>query len=122
MTENPPTAEGVGVLKPRAPFSFAQALAFLRRFPPTEGERPVVGDAVLGATHVDGRAIGFRVEDAGTVEAPALRVIFSVEPGSVLEEETANTVCDQIGGWLGIDDDLPAFYALTEADPPFAQV
>jgi hypothetical protein len=42
----------VYVLQPRPPFSFDQALVFLRRFPPTLGERAVVdGD---GHGHVRG--------------------------------------------------------------------
>ena len=56
MTDTPPaTMPGATIprmLAPRPPFSFALALAFLRRFPPTEGERPIIDDAILGATRV----------------------------------------------------------------------
>src|SRR5690349_19379746 len=110
MTETPPatpsTATVVRMLAPRPPFSFARALAFLRRFPPTEGERPIVGDAVLGATRVDGHTLGFRVEEAGTIEAPALRCTLSADDTSSLTDETVVAgMLNQIGGWLGVDDD-----------------
>lgn len=32
------------VLRPRPPFSFGLALAFLKRFPPTQGERITLGN------------------------------------------------------------------------------
>jgi DNA-3-methyladenine glycosylase II len=122
MTETSPAATIVGMLDPRPPFSFAHALAFLRRFPPTEGERPVLGEAVLGATRVGGRTIGFRVEDAGTVAAPALRCTLHADDGQSIDDGIVEAALDQVGGWLGIDDDLGPFYALARTDPPFAQI
>ncbi len=127
MTDTPPatplTTTSVRMLAPRAPFSFAKALAFLRRFPPTEGERPVVGEAVLGATRVQGHTLGFRVEDAGTVEAPGLHcTLLADDPTSLDDASIVEAVLGQIGGWLGIDDDLGPFYDLVRADPPFAPI
>jgi DNA-3-methyladenine glycosylase II len=111
------------MLAPRPPFSLAQALAFLRRFPPTEGERPVVGEAVLGATRLAGRTLGFRVEDAGTIEAPALRCTLYANDATPLDDGSmVEAVLGQIGAWLGLDDDLAPFYDLARVDPPFAPI
>ena len=109
----------VGQLKPRAPFSFAHALSFLRRFPPTEGERPIVGDAVLGAMRIKGRTLGFRVGADGSVETPSLRCSLMADD---LRPDDVETALVRIGGWLGIEDDLVPFYALARHDPPFASV
>ncbi len=116
-----PTAH---ILKPRPPFSFGQSLAFLKRFPPTQGERVVAGDAVLGAARVDGRTFGFRIEEAGSMDAPALRcTLVAGEPGAgPLDSATVDALLTQLGDWLGIDDDLAPLYALAEADPPFRAV
>jgi DNA-3-methyladenine glycosylase II len=109
------------VLRPRPPFSFDQALAFLRRFPPTLGDRFVVEERVLGAARVGGQTIGFQVEGAGDVESPALRCTLSpdaTENGDI-DTDRAGEALRQIGDWLGADDDLAPFYALAQADPPF---
>jgi hypothetical protein len=66
------------ILQPRPPFSFDLALAFLRRFPPTMGDRIVDGERVLGAARVDGQTIGFQVGGLGDVESPALRCTLDV--------------------------------------------
>jgi DNA-3-methyladenine glycosylase II len=124
------------VLHPRPPFSFAQTLAFLRRFPPTRGERAIVGEAVLGAARLGGQTIGFRVEAVGDVEAPILRCTLfpavrssvsgrstaSAEPAGALGLATAEAALRRLGDWLGAEDDLGPFYALAEADPPFRAV
>jgi len=108
-------------LQPRPPFSFDQALVFLRRFPPTLGERAVVDGAVLGAARLGGQTVGFRLASEGDVEAPSLRcTVFhrDGEAGSV-DGDRAGALLTRLGDWLGLDDDLGPFYALAEADLPF---
>jgi DNA-3-methyladenine glycosylase II len=113
------------ILQPRPPFSFDLALAFLRRFPPTMGDRIVDGERVLGAARMDGQTIGFQVEGAGDVESPALRCTLDVgrdmsnTGDDGLDPTRTAEALGQIGDWLGADDDLQPFYALAEADPPF---
>ena len=127
MTDTPPSSQPlttvVRVLAPRPPFRFGKALAFLRRFPPTAGERPVVGEVVLGAAQIAGQTLGFRIEDAGTLEAPALRcALFAADRASLHDDAVVTTVLEQIGGWLGLPDDLGPFYALARDDAPFAPI
>jgi hypothetical protein len=95
----------VHVLRPRPPFSVAQARAFLRRSPPTLGDRIVTGERVLGAARVMGQTIGFQVAGAGDVESPTLRCTLThggtgdgdIDSGRVGE------ALRQIGDWLGAD-------------------
>jgi len=109
------------LLRPRPPFSFEHALAFLRRFPPTQGDRIVVGEAALGAARVGGRTLGFRVDGAGKAEAPALRCTISAGCGAADRPTSAQVeaVLGRLGAWLGTDDDLGSFYALAQDDPAF---
>jgi DNA-3-methyladenine glycosylase II len=108
-------------LRPRPPFSFDQALTFLRRFPPTLGDRIVEGERVLGAARVGGQTIGFQVEGAGDVESPALHcTLMPSAPGAGdLDPSQTGEALRQIGDWLGADDDLGPFYTLAQADPRF---
>jgi DNA-3-methyladenine glycosylase II len=122
MTDTRSSTTIVRMLAPRPPFSFVQALTFLRRFPPTEGERPVVGEAVLGATRVGGRTVGFHVEDAGSVDEPGLRCTLHAGDGRKLNDAIVEAALELISGWLGLDDDLGPFYALASADPPFTRL
>lgn len=89
----------------RAPFSFAHALAFLRRFPPCRGEYLIADDAITAAVAIDGRAVPFTIRGA-TVETPA--------HGDAIVARAAH--------FLGTEDDLTAFYAAAAGDPPFAPV
>ncbi|MDX2087951.1 MAG: hypothetical protein SFX73_08880 [Kofleriaceae bacterium] len=41
------------------PFSFAQTLAFIRRFPPCQGDFVLTDDALTGAVTLDGRPVLF---------------------------------------------------------------
>src|SRR5262249_20149098 len=100
------------ILRPRSPFSFALALAFLRRFPPTMGDRIVDGECVLGAARVRGQTVGFRVEGPGDVESPALRCTLTVaeREAAHLDPNRVAEALGQVGDWLGADDDLAPFY------------
>src|SRR5690349_17836370 len=89
-------------LRPRPPFSFAQALAFLRRFPPTLGERAVVEDGVLGAARVDGQTIAFHVKQSNDdIERPELRCDFQPadQSSSAPAPATVEKLLTRIGDW-----------------------
>jgi len=121
------------VIRPRPPFSFGQALAFLRRFPPTLGDRLVSGAAVLGAARVNGQTLGFRVEGAEDSDAAVLRCRFwdgqegALSPSGDVDElaigaiglDGRQALLARIGDWLGVDDDLGPFYAAARDDRPF---
>lgn len=112
---------------PVAPFSFDVALAFLKRFPPTLGERMVEDRAVLGAARLDGKTVGFRVwADGGTVASGGQggMLAFDMAPtdGVSVDAGTLAALRERLAAWLGAADDLGPFYALAEQDPPFAPV
>ncbi|MGE3270092.1 MAG: DNA-3-methyladenine glycosylase [Chloroflexota bacterium] len=107
-------------LCPRPPFEFWHALAFLKRFPPTLGERLVLDGAVLGAARVAGRTLGFSVRETDGGDAPSLRC--SLQADGPLTPEQTVAALDRIGDWLGVQDDLTPLYRLAEADPPFLAV
>lgn len=49
------------LLATTAPFSFAQTLGFIRRFPPCQGEYLVTEDAVTAAVTSEGTAVAFTI-------------------------------------------------------------
>jgi DNA-3-methyladenine glycosylase II len=109
-----------GRLHPRAPFDFERSLAFLRRFPATEGEQSVEPNAVTKALRADGITVAFRVEGAGTVAEPELR--YRVLSGTALSPALRRRVEARIASFLGVDDDLGPFYALAGEDPDLGPV
>jgi len=88
----------------RAPFSFAHALAFLRRFPPCRGEYLIDDDAITAAVTLDGRAVPFTIHGDLTVETTDERIVA------------------RAAHFLGTEDDLGEFYAAAAGDPAFAPV
>ncbi len=98
------------LLPTTAPFSFAQTLAFLRRFPPCQGEYLVEEDAVTAAVTLDGEAVAFTIRDGAelTVEVHGR--------GSV------PAVVARAGHWIGATDDLRALYTAAAGDPPFQRL
>ena len=109
-----------GTLTPRAPFDFAKTLGFLYGFGPTEGEQALAIDSVTKALTLKGRAVAFQVRNAGTIEQPGLAyTLFSEQPLSEAEHAAA---ADRIRFFLSVDDDVQPFYAIGQADPPFAPV
>lgn len=86
------------------PFSFDQTLAFIRRFPPCQGEYIVEDDAVTAAVTIDERAVPLAVRRRGTwleVETPRI-------------EDRAAAVA-RAAHWIGADDDVETFYARADA-------
>jgi hypothetical protein len=74
QTSQPPLAHVSGALTPRAPFDFAQTLAFMRAFTPMAGEQRLTDGALTKAVALHGRAIVFSVWSEGTVESRALPI------------------------------------------------
>lgn len=104
-------------LPTRAPFSFDQALTFIRRFPPNHGEYVIGADSITAAIAIGNRAVPF------TVRSTPSPIATSDESTSV-EIETpddvpASEIVPRVSAWLGADHDLRAFYAAAEKDPPF---
>lgn len=95
------------LLATKAPFSFQQTLAFVRRFPPCQGQFIVTNDALTAAVTVGGRAAAFtirddRVETERAVDAPALLA--------------------RAAHLVGARDDLGEFYAAAEGDHAFRPI
>lgn len=94
-------------LATQAPFSFARTLAFLRRFPPCQGEYLIEDDAITAAVTIDGEAVPFTIRDGATL---------TVE---VADRAHASTLVARAAHWIGADDDLRELYARAAGDPPF---
>lgn len=95
------------LLATTAPFSFAQTLAFIRRFPPCQGEFLVEADAVTAAVTIDGAAVAFTIHGGAEL---------TVE---VHGRAPAATVIARAAHWIGATDDLRELYAAAAKDPPF---
>lgn len=94
-------------LETRAPFSFAQSLTFIRRFPPCQGDYLLDDDAVTAAVAIAGRPVAFTLRGAD-------RVMLEVEDGV---DPTPLVTC--ASHWIGADDDVASLYAAADGDPPF---
>lgn len=93
------------LLATTAPFSFAQSLAFMRRFPPCQGELLVEEDAVTAAVTIDGAAVAFTIHGG-----PELTV-------EVHGRAPVATVIARAANWIGATDDLRDLYAAAANDP-----
>lgn len=85
----------------QAPFSFAQALAFVRGFPPCHGDYVITDDSITCAVTVGGRPTWF------TVRADSVEVERAVD---------APALVTRAAHFLGTRDDLRPFYAAAEGD------
>lgn len=107
-------------LQPVAPFDFAQSLAFIGEFTPTQAEQSLDTQTLTKGVRVLGQTVVFRVQKAGTVTTPTLTcTIYTDQP---LTAALTAAVTDRVCFFLSLDDDLAPFYALGEQDPPFARV
>src|SRR5690349_215482 len=101
-------------------FDFAQSLEFMRGFSPTSDEQIVTNTSLTKAIMLGKLCIAFRVEDAGSVEAPMVRyTLFSEEP---LDKAIQKEAVEQISFFLSLQDDLKSFYAIAQQDEDFAPV
>lgn len=93
------------------PFSFAQTVAFVRRFPPCQGEYIIDDDALTAAVAIGDRAVPLTIRRRGRaleVETP--------------RAEDAASVARHAAHWIGATDDLAELYAAARGDAPFARL
>ena len=91
-------------LPTKAPFSFAQTLAFIRRFPPCQDQTIITESSLTAAVTVGGRPTAFTIRDGmveveRAVDAPALLA--------------------RAAHFVGARDDLGELYAAAEGDRQF---
>lgn len=98
-----------------APFDFRLTLRFLQGFSPAAGEQGIA-DELRKATRLNGQTVGFAVRRDG----PGLSC--ELHPQQALSADETRAVLARIRHFLGLDDELKAFYALASGDPPFQQV
>ena len=91
------------VIPTSKPFSFAQTLAFIRRFPPCQGEYLIADDAVTAAISIGGKATSFTLRGGAevTIDTPS------------------QAIARRAADWIGANDDLSALYTAARSDPPF---
>lgn len=99
------------------PFEFGHSLAFISGFAPTQGEQRL-GRSLVKVVRVLGRTVQFTVR-VGTGTSTLGCDLATDTPLSAQVEAAA---LDRVRFYLGLDDDLGAFYQLAESDPPFQPV
>ena len=110
-----------GTTSALAPFDFAKTLDSLRGFPPTLGERLVVGDGFYWPARVTGRTILFHVRSKGAAPDAVLHyTLHTGGPGGT--QGTGQDAVRWLRRFLSLDDDLGDFYGLAQNDPYFAPV
>jgi len=97
----------------KPPFSFAQTIAFLRSFPPCQGDYLITDRSITAAVSVRGIARAFTIRDGDplTVEMPRHS-----------DAETQRALLTRAAQFIGANDDVTALYAAAEGDPPFRAV
>ena len=100
-------------LKVKQPFSFAQTVAFLRHFPPCQGDYVVADRSITAAVSVGGiaRVVTLRDGDPPTVELPR-----HTDPA------TQQLLVARAGHLIGAADDVSALYDAADGDPAFGAV
>ncbi|MCA9674863.1 MAG: hypothetical protein KC464_07480, partial [Myxococcales bacterium] len=89
-----------------SPFSFARTLAFVRAFPPCQGDFVVGADALTGAVAHGDRAVAYTLRGARAL------TLDTDDPAIV----------PAVADLVGAADDLARFYAAAAGDPAFAPV
>jgi DNA-3-methyladenine glycosylase II len=97
----------------KQPYSFAQTVAFLRRFPPCHGDYLITDDAITAAVSVRGiaRAFTLRAGNQLTIDVPRH-----------IDADTQRALIARASDFIGAGDDLTALYAAAEDDPPFQRI
>src|SRR4051812_9129223 len=92
------------------PYSFAQTVAFLRRFPPCQGEYVVTDDSITAAGSVRGiaRAFPLRAGEPLTIDMPRH-----------VDVATQRALVARAADFIGANDALAPLYAAAQHDPPF---
>jgi len=97
----------------KQPFSFAQTVAFLRSFPPCQGDHVLTDRSITAAVSVGGIARVFTIHDG---DPP------SVEMPRHVDVATQQALLARAAHFIGADDDVAPLYAAAEGDPPFRAV
>jgi DNA-3-methyladenine glycosylase II len=97
----------------KKPFSFAQTVAFLRSFPPCQGDHVLTDHSITAAVSVGGIARLFTIHDG---DPP------SVEMPRHSDVATQRALLARAAHFIGADDDVEPLYAAAEGDPPFRAV
>ena len=93
------------------PFSLDQTVAFIRRFPPCQGEYLVEDNAVTAAVTLHDRAVPVTIRRAGT--GVAVETPHAQDLGAAAE----------VGAhWIGAGDDVGALYRAASGDAPFERL
>ncbi|HMG22430.1 MAG TPA: hypothetical protein VK607_13955 [Kofleriaceae bacterium] len=97
-------------LKVVQPFSFAQTIAFLRSFPPCQGDHLLTDRSITAAVSVRGIARAFTIHDGDppTVDLPRH-----------VDAATQRALVARAEHLIGAGDDVTALYAAAAGDPPF---
>lgn len=95
----------------REPFSFDQTVAFVRQFPPCQGEYIVDEDALTAAIAVDDRPVVMTIQRTGTQLA--------VETARAADLPAALAHARH---WIGADDDVAALYRAARGDAAFSRL
>jgi DNA-3-methyladenine glycosylase II len=99
------------------PFEFAHSLEFLRGFGPTLGEQ-LTDDVLIKAVRILGRTVLFTVQVGA--RSGTLRCALSADQPLSAEVEAA--VLSRVRFYLGLDDEVQAFYQLAAVDRAFQPV
>ncbi|MFG3228781.1 DNA-3-methyladenine glycosylase family protein [Kitasatospora sp. NPDC048194] len=105
-------------LPAREPFDFRASLGFIGSFPAMAGQQGTAQAALTLAVREAGTTLGVRLTAAPG--APGLDARLAAE--QPIGPETVAAVTDRIDFYLGLSDDLTAFYRLARQDEPFARV
>jgi DNA-3-methyladenine glycosylase II len=98
-------------LPTKAPFAFHQTLAFIRRFPPCQGQYLVDDDSLTAAVTIHGRPTTFTIR--GTAAGATVEIERAVDAPAILA---------RAAHLVGARDDLGEFYAAAEGDRQFRPI
>ena len=97
-------------LAAKQPYSFAQTVGFLRRFPPCQGDYLVTDASITAAVSVRGIARAFTLRDGDPL---------TIDMPRHVDAATQRALTARAAHFIGANDDVSAFYAAAEDDPPF---
>jgi DNA-3-methyladenine glycosylase II len=97
----------------KQPYSFAQTVGFIRRFPPCQGDTLVTDHAITAAVSVGGIARAFTLHEGDPLTIDVPRHI---------DTATQQALITRAADFIGARDDLTGFYAAAQGDPPFRAV
>jgi len=94
----------------KQPYSFAQTVGFLRRFPPCRGDYVITDDSITAAVSVGGIARAFTLRDGDPL---------TIDMPRHVDGATQRALTARAAHLIGADDDVSVLYAAADGDPPF---